>query len=353
MVIALAVTRDGLPVRSWVFPGQTADASTVTQIKADLRGWNLGRALLVADAGMNSPQNRQELAKGCGTYLLATRLGSQAEVKEEVLTRPGRFKVIAENLQAKEVMVGDGERRRRDIVCYNPLEAKRQQLHREQVLRELEAELAKHPDLKATARGAIDLLASGRYRRYVKIEAATNRLAINRQAAREAARTDGKWVLITNDDTITLEDAASGYKGLLVIERCFRTLKSTQIKLTPMYHWLDQRGHLNRNLRFRPFGSNPNRKFLDVRFLISLALGKLIEELHGEVRKMAISKEKTVKADDHFFTAVLTSDIEDGGYTVQCQEIPAATFQGETEQEALDNIIEVLEEHFEYEKRRA
>ncbi|MBW1953912.1 MAG: transposase [Deltaproteobacteria bacterium] len=241
VVIALAVTRDGLPVRSWVFPGQTADASTVTQIKADLRGWNLGRALFVADAGMNSEQNRQELAKACATYLLATRLGSQAEVKAEVLTRPGRFKVIAENLQAKEVIVGDGERRRRYIVCYNPLEAKRQQLHREQVLRELEAELAKHPDLKATARWAIDLLASGRYRRYVKIEAATNRLAINRQAAREAARTDGKWLLITNDDTITLEDAASGYKGLLVIERCFRTLKSTQIKLTPMYHWLPPR----------------------------------------------------------------------------------------------------------------
>lgn len=139
------------------------------------------------------------------------------------------------------MIVGDGERRRRYIVCYNPLEAKRQQLHREQVLRELEAELAKHPDLKATARWAIDLLASGRYRRYLKIEAATNRLAINRQAAREAARTDGKWVLITNDDTITLEDAASGYKSLLVIERCFRTLKSTQIKLTPMYHWLPSR----------------------------------------------------------------------------------------------------------------
>jgi len=153
-----------------------------------------------------------------------------------LLTWPGRFKVNAENLQAKEVIVGDGERRRRYIVCYNPLEAKRQQLHRE-----LEAELAKHPDIKATARGAIDLLASGRYRRYLKIETATNRLVINRQAAREAARTDGKWVLVTNDDTITLEDAASGYKSLLVIERCFGTLKSTQIKLTPMYHWLPGR----------------------------------------------------------------------------------------------------------------
>jgi transposase len=241
VVIALAVTRDGLPVRSWVFPGQTADANTVARIKADLRDWNLGRALLVADAGINSHQNRLELAKAGGTYLLATRLGRQAEVKEEVLARPGRFKIIAANLQAKEVVVGEGERRRRYIVCYHPLEAQRQRLHREQVLRELEAELANHPDQKATARWAIDLLASGRYRRYLKIEAATNRLAINRQAVREAARTDGKWVLITNDDTITLGDAASGYQGLLVIERCFRTLKSTQIKLMPMYHWLPSR----------------------------------------------------------------------------------------------------------------
>jgi len=97
VVIALAVTRDGLPVRSWVFPGQTAAASTEARIKADLRDWNLGRALLLADAG--------------GTDLLATRLGRQTEVKGEVLARPGRFKIIAANLQAKEVVVGEGERR--------------------------------------------------------------------------------------------------------------------------------------------------------------------------------------------------------------------------------------------------
>ena len=36
------------------------------------------------------------------------------------------------------------------------------------------------------------------------------------------------------DDTISLEDVACGYKGLMVIERCFRSLKRTQIKLTPM-----------------------------------------------------------------------------------------------------------------------
>nr|MCU0589495.1 transposase [Syntrophobacteraceae bacterium] len=52
---------------------------------------------------------------------------------------------------------------------------------------------------------------------------------------------DGKWVLQTNDDSITLEDAAAGYKGLLVIERCFRALKRTRIKMEPMHHWLARR----------------------------------------------------------------------------------------------------------------
>ena len=40
---------------------------------------------------------------------------------------------------------------------------------------------------------------------------------------------------------ISLEDAACGYKGLMVIERCFRSLKRTQIKMMPMYHWASRR----------------------------------------------------------------------------------------------------------------
>ena len=239
VVIALAVTRDGLPVRSWVFPGNTTDVKTVAKVKADLKDWQLGWALFVADSGMNSQDNRRELAKACGKYLLAVRMGSVAEVKEEVLQRSGRYKIIAENLHAKEVIVGDGERRRRYIVCYNPREAKRQRQHREQVIKELEMKLNKHPDHRATARWAINLMASGRYKRYLTI--VNNCICLDRQAVQDAARYDGKWVLITNDDTITLEDAASGYKGLLVIERCFRTMKSTRIKLEPMHHWLPER----------------------------------------------------------------------------------------------------------------
>lgn len=86
--------------------------------------------------------------------------------------------------------------------------------------------------------------------------------------------------------------------------------------------------------------------------VISLALGGLIERLRVEVKKLAAPKEEKVEVDGQTFTVVLTPDLEDGGYTVQCKEEPAAISQGETEQEALDNIIEVLGEHLEYERER-
>lgn len=240
VVVALAVTREGIPVRSWVLPGNTADVSTVAQVRADLRGWNLGRAMFVADSGMNSEDNRAELAKACGKYLLACRMASVSEVKREVLAKRGRYTKFKDNLHAKEVIVGDGERRRRYILCYNPKEAERQQHHRQMIVELLETELARHKDHSATAQWAIELLASRRFKRYLRITKA-GMVRINRTAVTEAAKYDGKWVIETNDDTISLEDAACGYKSLMVIERCFRSLKRTQIKMTPMYHWASRR----------------------------------------------------------------------------------------------------------------
>ncbi len=241
MVVALAVTRQGLPVRSWVFPGNTADMATVAKVKRDLKGWKLGRALFVGDGGFNSEDNRHELAKACGTYLLATRMNSVNEVHQDVLSRSGRYRKVSDNLQVKEVVIGgDGVRRRRYLLCYNPREARRQQKRRAEVVQQLEQELARHRNMSATAQWAIELLASRRTKRYVTITP-KGRISINKKAIREASRTDGKWVIQTNDDTLMPEDAACAYKGLMVIERCFRTLKSTQLKLEPVYHRLSRR----------------------------------------------------------------------------------------------------------------
>lgn len=73
-----------------------------------------------------------------------------------MLSHRGRYTVIHDHLHAKEVIVGDGERRRRYILCYNPQQAQRQRQHRAQVLASLEAELSQHPEPKATAQWAIE-----------------------------------------------------------------------------------------------------------------------------------------------------------------------------------------------------
>src|SRR5689334_6588330 len=138
VIIALAVTRDGMPVRSWVLPGNTADVTTVARIKGDLRAWRLGRCLFVGDAGMYSADNLAELSRGLGRYILAVPMRRVRDIEAEVLTRPGRYKQVADNLQVKEVWVGDGERRKRYVLCLNPQEAERERTRREQLVAELD-----------------------------------------------------------------------------------------------------------------------------------------------------------------------------------------------------------------------
>ena len=218
VIIALAVTRDGMPVRSWILPGDTADVTTVARIKDDLCAWRLGRCVFVGDAGMYSAENLAALSRGLGRYILAVPMRKVKEVEAEVLTRPGRYKPVADNLQVKEVVVGEGERRRRYVLCLNLEEAERQRLHREQVLVELNAELrllrereADHP------KAACTLLASRRYGRYLTTDY-LGRPRLDAAKIKAAEKFDGKFVVITNDDTLSAEDVALGYKGAWIIE---------------------------------------------------------------------------------------------------------------------------------------
>ena len=238
VIIALAVTREGIPVRSWVFPGNTSDVTTVTKIKADLRGMKLGRTLFVGDAGMYAAANLKELSRGAGRYILATPIRKIKEIRDEVLSHPGRYAEIAPNLRAKEVIIGDGERRRRYILCLNQDEAERQKWHRAEILEKLEAELKNlkkdHP--KAACR----LVASKRYGRYLGVDD-QGRPYLDRDKIKRAEHFDGKFVLTTNDDTLSVADIALGYKGMWIIESCFKKMKTTGLEVRPMFHWMPQR----------------------------------------------------------------------------------------------------------------
>lgn len=243
IVVGLAVTRDGLPVRHWIFPGNTVDVTTVERVKRDLKGWRLGRCVFVGDAGMVSKDNLTKLSLGGGRYIVCMPVHPGGEVATEVISRPGRYQQVAENLQVKEVVVGAGERRRRYVVCHNPQEAERQRQHREQVLTELGAEIAnlRESNEPGHSKRVCALRASGRYGRYVRLTK-TGKPMLDAAKVKAAERLDGKFVVHSNDDTLSAEDMALGYKQLRRVEEAWRQLKSG-LKMRPVYHWAPHRIH--------------------------------------------------------------------------------------------------------------
>ena len=126
VVIAMAVTREGVPIRCWTFPGNTADTAIIRRIKDDLTDWRLHRLVWVADRGFASAANRAYLTRGGGHYIHAEKLRHTNAEAAAALARAGRYHSVAGNLRVKEVRVSpgggdaDGVRAERFVVVPQP-----------------------------------------------------------------------------------------------------------------------------------------------------------------------------------------------------------------------------------------
>jgi DDE family transposase len=244
VVIGLAVTREGIPVRVWVWPGNTNDQTVVGEVKADLTGWRLGRAIYVVDSGFSAQANLRALRSAGGHYIAGMKLRSGMAETEQALSRQGRYRTIKDNLRVKEVRVGDGDAAERFVVCHNPVEAERDQARRAQRLARIEQELERlgrqrehaktKTDRDAHQRGECALRDHKTLSRYLR-QTKTGRLIIDRDKIRSEERLDGKYLLTTSDPSLSAEDVALGYKQLLEAERSFKDLKGI-LALRPVFH---------------------------------------------------------------------------------------------------------------------
>jgi len=237
VTVGLAVTREGIPVRCWVLPGNQHDSQSVTQVQQDLNNWKLGRVVWVMDRGMTSDENRRILQKAGGQYILGEKLRGN-HMSETALRHPGRFKVVADNLHVKQVYVGEGTGRRRYVIAFNPQQAEADRITREQNLERLRCEL-EVINTKKRKKPQCRLLLHPSMGRYVK-ELKSGKLKIDLAKVKQEEALDGKYLLSTSDESLSVEDVALGYKQLLEVERAFRTLKSS-LSLRPVYHSKDDR----------------------------------------------------------------------------------------------------------------
>jgi len=99
----MVVTREGIPVRCFVFPGNTNDAETIQTVKESLTGWRLNRVVWAVDRGMVSDENLQELRKGGAHYVAGEKMRVGRKEVEEALSRPGRYHAVRDHLEVQEV----------------------------------------------------------------------------------------------------------------------------------------------------------------------------------------------------------------------------------------------------------
>lgn len=241
VVIGLAVTRQGIPIRVWTWPGNASDQELIRQVKDDLGAWNLSRVVWVADRGFNSDNNRHYLKRAGGHYIIAEKLRGGSRQAKAALAQQGRYQAVAGNLEVCEVVTEEGVMGDRLVICYNPEAGARDAAIRARILARLEAAIEGSEALADDKRAelAARLRAKPGFRRLL---ATTPRglLAIDAAKLAEEELIDGRFLLRTSDPMLSAEDVALGYKQLYEVERAWRDMK-TSLDLRPIYHHKQER----------------------------------------------------------------------------------------------------------------
>ena len=238
MILAVVLDGDGRPICSEMWPGNTADVTSLIPVVERLtRRFSIGRICIVADRGMISAKTLAELEARKLLYILGVRERSDRLVRELVLDDPAPFVPLTVTRRNQEIDYGAKSvvrAGRRYVVCRNEEEAKKDAAERQAILASLARQLS---------RGDKALVGNTGYRRFLKT-AGRGHFAIDQAKAEADARFDGIFVLLTNAGLDPLQTMLR-YKQLWTVEATFRTAKHL-FATSPIYHKLDEtiRGHV-------------------------------------------------------------------------------------------------------------
>ena len=238
VVVGMAVTRDGIPVRVWSWPGNTADSDLIRQVKNDMREWSLSRIVWVADRGFSSAKNRRALMAGAGGYIIGEKLRSGSAEVKAALARPGRYAAVRDNLQVKEVNIDSDDR---FVLCFNPEQAERDAAVRARLVAQLDEAIADTDKLATADRARLEGVLSTKpgLKRFLRTTPG-GLLRVDKKKIAAEENLDGKYLLRCCDPHLSSEDIALGYKQLLEVERGWRDMKQV-LDLRPIYHRREDR----------------------------------------------------------------------------------------------------------------
>lgn len=232
LVVGVVIRKDGTPITCEIWPGNTADVTTLVPVVKRLQErFRIQKVVVVCDRGMVSAANLEAITEAGYEYIVGVKMRRNVEVRDEVLARAGRYREVAENLRVKEVRVED----RRYVICENLEEAAKDRADRQAILEKVQKKLA--------SGGVKGLINNRGYKRFLKVRGGA--AEIDLKAVEQDARYDGRYILRTTTNLPSAE-VALAYKQLCWIERLWRDLKDV-LEVRPIFHHLEKdnvRGHI-------------------------------------------------------------------------------------------------------------
>jgi transposase len=253
IVYGLLCAPDGCPVAIEVFDGNTGDPTTLApQIDKLKQRFGLSHVVLVGDRGMITEARITEDIKSAGLDWITALRGPA--IKD--LLNSGALQLTLFDKRDMASITSPDFPGERLVVCRNPDLAAARARKREDLLMATETDLAaikakvgrKRDPLRGTAEIALAVgavLNTYKMKKHFDLEITDTTFSFARKAAEIAAEaaTDGLYVVRTNLSEQTLGDADTvrSYKSLARVERAFRCIKTVDLNVRPVYHWLADR----------------------------------------------------------------------------------------------------------------
>lgn len=229
VVLALASTKEGLPVGYRLFPGNTAEVSTlITCLEEWRRTLPIGKVIFVADRAMMSESNLSQLEAANINYVVAAKLKKmKGGVQQQILQCP-RQKAETEKAY-QDMVLANG---RRLIVTHSLEREQKDKKDRERGLDRVKKKLGKGKSLKR-------LIPNYGYQKYVKIEG-DGKVLLDAEKIKSDEEWDGFHGVISNCREKSIDELLGHYRRLWVIEESFRIQKHT-LRIRPIYHFKPER----------------------------------------------------------------------------------------------------------------
>jgi transposase len=299
VVLALMVTKEGLPIGYEAFSGDTFDGHTlIPSLKILREKYDIDKVVYVADSGMfnsNNLKELDELEEYNFNYIVGARIKNLAKsIKEKIVDRDNYTKLNADKDIARFTL----DNGRKLIVTYSKKRAKKDKSDREKGIKKLKAKLEKEKSVKSH-------LSNQGYKKYLQLEGKEEdnksktscdlTIVLNEEKIKEDEKWDGlKGLIVNENSTLSNDEIVTQYSNLWQVEESFRITKH-DLKIRPIYHWTPKRVKAHLAISFAAYMLTRYLEYR-VRLQYKKLSPRIIRNLLLNVQKSIVyDKEKRIK----------------------------------------------------------